>query len=352
MSQPDDPALVPHAVVEIDDCQWDSWKHKRLFEKVSVELVTNEASEAVWQIFDPELKVLDRYTTDGGVPMALVRFYLGFGSELGQPLFKGLLARVEVGDNATTLRSYDMGFKMRLIKKTEHYSATTDAARIKKLAERNGLLFVGPTKEELKDAPKVPKHKGGTQDEQTDWEHALECAERAGLVLFVRDDTLFAKPPAKTKEVPDATLTFKKDFDILHDRQLLFRTPENVAGRPKEVRVRGRGRSGKRLEAAAESGDRGRKDLMTRTDLPSHTTGAVKHRAHAARELQREHAYTASLRTISPLPNKRIDVRETVLLKNVGKLFSGKYLTDRISHELTPGSLVTNYELYRDAIEQ
>jgi hypothetical protein len=317
--------VTPHAIVEIDGRRWDSWQHKKLFERVSIDLATNEASEGVWQIFDPEFLLLDEYTGDDGVPMAVMRFFLGFGHDLGDaPLFKGLLARVERGDSQTGFRAYDMGFKMRLVKKSEHHRKMTDVQLIEKLAKRNGLGFVGPTAEELKDAPKAPKHDATMQTQQTDWEHAMECAERSGLVLFVRQDTLFAKPPGKVKKNADLTLTRGAHFEMLHPLDLVFKTPENVGGRPQQVKVHGRGRGGKRLTATAEGGTRGRKELSVKTDIVTHVEAVAKHRAYAERELQREHAFTAAIRTIAPLPGKGRDVRDTIALAKIGKLFNGK----------------------------
>ncbi len=43
--------MNPHAIVEIDGFQWDSWKHPNLFERVTVELTTGMASEALPDCF-------------------------------------------------------------------------------------------------------------------------------------------------------------------------------------------------------------------------------------------------------------------------------------------------------------
>ncbi len=352
----------PHAIVEIDGFRWSSVDHPRLFQRVSVELSTGEASEAVWEIFDPKFVVINHYSKADGIPMATVRVWLGLGNPdlVGEPVFKGLLARVERGDSNTAFRAYDMGFKMRLEKKTG-YQKGDDVAIIQSLAKRNGLLFEGPDEGtrprvvlDPKHVAKHPRHKHRSlpQTAQTDWEHATECARASGLVLFVRGDTLFAKAAAVT--APDGqeklTLTYRKDFNILRQFDLVYKTPENRDGRPRSVHVRVRGRGGRRLFGAAEGSNRGQKQVSLKTDLPENVQSTATARAHAKRDLQREHAYTVSIRTISPLPKVRPDVRDTVRLKELGLLFSGKYLADKVSHEFAPGRLNTGYDLYRDTV--
>src|SRR4051812_16710221 len=93
----------PHAIIEIrppggggvGHLVWDSWEQKRLFKSVEVDLVTNESSQLTWQFFDPNFHILDAFAGTSPVPMSTVRAYLGHGRDLGEPLFKGLLAEVE-----------------------------------------------------------------------------------------------------------------------------------------------------------------------------------------------------------------------------------------------------------------
>jgi phage protein D len=222
---------------------------------------------------------------------------------------------------------------------------------IAQLAKENGLMFEGPSTDF-----KLTPHKAMKQDAQTDWEHVNERADAAGLVLFVRGDTLFAKEAAKAGK-PVLTLTYRKDFSILQQFDCVFKTPENVAGKG-VVKHRGRGRGGKRLEGATPEG-RGQKHISLKTDLPEHVQAAATRRAQARRDLQREHAFTVSIRTLSPLPDVRPDVRNTIALLEMGKLFSagpgsngaGGYLADKVSHEFAPGHLTTSYDLYRDSAE-
>lgn len=331
----------PHAIIELDGQRWDSWEEPRLFKAVTGNLVTNEASEATWTVFDPNFRLIDKYTRADGVPLLTVRVWLGLGDDLGEPVFKGLLARVERGSSDTTFRFYDMGFRMRLVQ-TGYHNKKDDVAIIRKLAERNGLKFVGPDK-----PLNLEPHDAMAQDEKTDWEHAMERAEDSGLVLWVREDTLFAKQPAKVG-TPKFTLSYKKDFVLLHGFDLQFKMPENQGGRPRRVEVRGRGRGGKRLVGHSDKSERGHEPISIKRDLARHNKRAATRRAQAQKELQREHAFECSARHIQMLTGLRADVRDTIKLENVGKLFSGLYLCNSVSYDFSPGNLKTNLELYRD----
>ena len=341
--------MNPHAIVEIDGFQWDSWKHPNLFSRVTVELTTSMASQADWECFDPDFLIINKYSTADGVAMSTVRVWLGFGDDLGEPVFKGLLTRVHRGPATSTFIAYDMGFKMRIERKAGYHKGT-ELQIIEKLVKRNGLLFQGPSK-----PLKLEAHTAMMQDAQTDWEHISELAHNVGLVLWVRGDTVFADYPAKVG-VPKTTLKNREDFDLRNDFDLQFRVPENRGGRAKVVEVRGRGRGGKRLTGLSDQSDRGHTELQIKKDLPRHTKAYAALRAQAQRELEREHAFTLYVRSTPFLPNVRVDVRDTIAIENVGDLFSadgpkGKnagYIADKVVHELAPGRFTTSYDLYRD----
>jgi phage protein D len=337
----------PHAIFEIDGYRWDSFLHKSLFQRVSVDLATGEASQAIWQCFDPDFRVIDKYAgvASGASSLPVIRAWLGYGDNLGEPVFKGLLARVERGDSSTTFRAYDMSYRMRLIQKAEYHKGG-DLAIIEKLVKRNALKFQGPDK-----PLKLEPHKAMAQDEQTDWQHAAEVAHDAGLLLYTRDDTVFAAYPAKVGK-PKLTLTYKKDLAILRNFDLAFKVPENKRGRPKGIEVRGRGRGGKRLSGKSDQAQRGRELLHVKRDLAMHTQQRATARAQAQKELDREHAFTISIsQLLSSSPAFRPDVRDTIRLAEMGKLFSGDYLADKVTHEFASGRLSTMFELYRDVKE-
>lgn len=338
----------PYAIFEIDGHRWDSILHPGLFQRVSVDLATGEASQALWQCLDPHFQIIDKYAgvASGAGTLPVIRAWLGYGDNLGEPVFKGMLARVERGETSTTFRAYDMSYRMRRVKKTR-YLKGTNLEIIARLAKENELQFEGPEK-----PLKLEPHKSMPQDEQTDWEQVSERAHDDGLVLFTRGDTLFAKYPAKVG-APKLTLTYKKDFTILRNFSLAFKVPENVGGRPRQVKVHGRARGGRRLTGESDQSSRGTEQLSIKQDLPIHSKAHATARAQAQKELDREHAFTISISQLfSSLPATRCDVRDTVRLQAIGKLFSGDNLADRVSHEFSPGHLTTNYELYRDVKEQ
>jgi hypothetical protein len=333
----------PHAIVEIEDLSFriDSWKQPDLFKRLVVELTTGECSQTTVELFDPNFQFIDKCSTADGIQSSVLRAWVGFGEDLGEPVFKGLLARVQRGYANTSLIAYDMGFKMRLAKRTAYHKG--DALTIiRKLAKLDGLQFHGPEK-----PLKLEPHKAMAQDEQTDWEHVAELAHDDGLVLWVREDTLFADYPAKVGP-PKLQLTNRKDFQLLRDFDLAFKVPENKEGRPKGVEVRGRGRGGKRLTGKSEESSRGHEVLSIKRDLSQHTKQRATARARAQKELDREHAFSLSIRTLSMSTlGHRVDVRDTVRLQEVGKLFSGDYLADRVAYDLTPGRLTMGLDLYR-----
>ncbi len=345
MSQPKN----PHAVFEIDGFKWDSKAAPSLFQKVSVELATGESSMATWACFDPNFAVIDKYAgiAAGAISLPIIRVWLGYGDNLGEPVFKGLLARVERGKAITTFRAYDMSYRMRLIQKAEYHKGG-DLDIIKKLVTRNTLQFQGPAK-----PLKLEPHKAMAQDEQTDWQHAAEVAHDAGLLLWTRGDTVFADYPAKVNTFPKVILTYEQDFFILSDFDCQFKVPENKHGRPKGIEVRGRGRGGKRLSGKSDEAHRGRELLRVKRDLSMHTQQRATARAQAQKELDREHAFEITISTLFPLTTAfRADVRDTIHLQQFGKLFSGDYLADKVTHEFSPGHLSTAYELHRDAKEK
>ncbi|MGH9941503.1 MAG: hypothetical protein ACRD9R_03975 [Pyrinomonadaceae bacterium] len=326
---------------------YDSWKDASLFAGLEVDLTTNEASVATWRVFDPDFQFLDKWTTNDGIAVLPARAWLGFGATLalGEPVFKGLLARVERGVATSTFRFYDTGFKMRQFKQTEYHRGLDDVGVIAKLAKQNGLEFEGPSP-----ALKLDKHKSLMQDEQTDWEHALERAEEAGLVLYVRGDTLFAKEPAKTGQ-PVLTLSYRRDFVMRDEFSLSYKVPENREGRPAKVETRGRGRGGRRLRGSSTERQRGTRQVEVKRDLSISSKRHADRRAQARYELQREHAFSHTVSILPAFKERRPDVRDTVELLHLGELFSGRYLCDRVVHRFGPAQLTTDLDLYRDIKE-
>lgn len=322
---------------------YDSWETPRLFKSVRVELTTNQLSEARFDFFDSKFKVIDRLSEATGIPQATVRVYLGYGQNLGKPIFKGLLAHAERGESATSFIAFDMGFKMKRVKNAGYINKKDDLEILQLLAGRNELSFEPPD-EKLDLEP----YRAMMQDEQTDWEHALERARDAGLVLFVREDVLFAKKPAKFTK-PTLTLINHRDFVLQRNWDFIYRTPESQDSRPRIVARRARRAGGRRLEGKSDESKRGRESVVLKRDTPSPTKKKLTRRAQAQKDLEREHAFEGQIQIAFPPNGERLDVRNTVKIMEIGKLFSGDYLCDTVTYSFAAGHLGLELELYRDA---
>jgi len=342
----------PHAIIEITrpgmtDGQgtvvYDSWKAKRLFKSIDVELVTGETSQATITLFDPKFRVIDSFAPTAPTEQSVVRVWLGFGEDLGEPVFKGLLAQLERGDRDTTFTVFDMGYKMKLEKKAGYKNKKDDLAILKELATRNGLQFEGP-----ENPLKLEPHNTATQDEQTDWEWFRERAEDAGLVFFVRHDTMFAKYPAKVG-TPALTIRNRVDFNITPEFEFIFRTPENQDGKPKLIAHRRRGKAGQRVEGQSDVSPGTRTDVFLKKDAAKPTKSKLSKRAQAQKDLQREHAFEGHVEIF--MPSTRLDYRKTVAIENVGKLMSGNYICDTVTYSFAAGHLNVTLDLYRDIKE-
>ena len=326
--------------------RWDSWESKRLFKSVDVELVTNESSQAVWTLFDPDFKVIDTFAPTVPTQLSVIRIWLGYGQDLGEPVFKGLLAQVERSDRDTTFTAFDMAYKMKLEKKAGYKNKKDDLAILRELVTRNGLQFEGP------EYPKtLEPHSTAIQDEQTDWDWFSERARDAGLVFYVRHDTVFAKYPAKVG-TPVLALRNRKDFTIKPDFEFTFRTPENLDGKPKVVTHRRRGSAGKRVEGESTTSPGERTDVVLKRDTAKASKSKLTKRAQAQKDLEREHAFEGHVEITMPANGTRPDYRNTIAIENVGKLFSGDYLCDVVNYFYGPGRLGVNLDLYRDIKEQ
>ena len=171
-----------------------------------------------------------------------------------------------------------------------------------------------------------------TQDGQTIGNTRLRIAHDAGLLLWCREDTVFADYPAKVG-TPKRELVYKKDFTLLRDFDLQFKLPENVAGRPKGVQVRGRARGGKRLTGQSEEAQRGHEEVRLKRDLATHT------KARATLRAQRKGNSIGSTRFFEPLEvksNGRDDVRDTIRILGRDDV-QWRLPGCRVSHEFSPG---------------
>lgn len=332
----------PHAIVSLGGKIFDSWINKELFKSVNVQLPTNQTAEGRIQFFDPEFRIIDSFATAGGIGTIPVMIWLGYGKNLGEPIFEGVLAQIERGDSHTTFIAFDMGFKMKLVKKAGYKNKKNDLEILKLLAARNFLGFEGPENP----LPLEP-HRAMMQDEQTDWEHAMERARDAGLVLFVRRQTLYAKYPAKIT-TPVLTLKNRKDFVLKNSFDFIYRTPENVDNRPRVVKVRRRGKAGKRVEGLSNVTNDKRENVVLKRDSSTPTKSKLSRRAQAQKDLEREHAFEGHIECVFPPNGERLDVRNTISIQGIGAMFSNEYICDTVDYNYAPGELGLRLGLYRD----
>lgn len=346
----------PHAIIKIErpgladgqsQAAYDTWETKRLIKEVNVELATNQSSEARITFFDPHFRIIDAFSD--ATAKAIVKVYLGFGQDLGEPVFKGILAQIERGDSDTTMIVFDMAYIMKLVKRSGYKNKKDDLAIIKGLVERNNtpgglpLKFEGPS-EKLDLEP----HQAMTQDQMSDWDWLVERARDAGLVFYVREDTVFVKKPAKTAAKPVMTLINRKDFSMISGWDFTYRTPENEDGKPKVIKHQRRGRNGRFIRGTSDEGKAGRDHTVIKRDMANPSKSKLTKRAKAQKDLEKEYAFEGRISTLMPNNGARPDVRNTVEIQEVGKLFSGKYLARTVSYKFGPGQLNLDMELYRD----
>ena len=356
MSFPDNPHAIIQVKRETTDktskkktsalvAQYDSWDSPQLFKAVTVELVTGELSQAVWTLFDPNFRTINAFTKNSAIETLVFVVYLGCGQHLGEPVFKGILANAERDKSDTVFTIFDMGFKMKQFKKAAYHNKKGDLDIIKALAVRNELLFSPPP-----NVKKLEPHKAIMQDEQTDWEFAKERARDSGLLLFVRQDTLFARYPAKLT-YPKLILQ-NRNPESFSDFRATFRTPENQNVRPRIVKFRGRGKGGKRLEGKSTVSKNGREIVSIKKGISGRiSTSKLNARAQAQKELEREHAFEGNITFPFIYQDVRFDVRDTISIEGVGELFSQAYICNSVRYNFSAGQMELEIDLYRDYVD-
>ena len=196
---------------------FDSFTDKSFFAGLTVELTTGKASQAEFTVADEDYSFIDSYTRSDGVMPCAAYIYLGYGEELGEPVFEGLLAAVEHNDGMSTFCFYDRSLRMKLEEKTEHHKGL-DTDVMRKLVERNGLncMFVDKS---IKGLPLKAK----MQEAQTDWDLLMSLTQDAGLMVWIRGNTLYLARPAR---VGEPVLTLKqRDVIALNGENLRYEIP-------------------------------------------------------------------------------------------------------------------------------
>lgn len=88
----------------------------------------------------------------------------------------------------------------------------------------------------------------------------MNLTQEAGLVVWVRSNTLYAARPARVGS-PVLTLDHR-DVISLKGERFRYEMPENVDGSPASVEVRYRGRGGAGARARSVQKRRGRKIIV------------------------------------------------------------------------------------------
>jgi hypothetical protein len=336
----------PHSIVTIAGDTYDTWVNKSIVKEVAVELMTNQSCEGMLRVYDPQFKIIDKYSTPSGVPFDTMLFSMGFGPNISPVLFTGLLTSVERNDTDTIFRAYDLAHQMKITEKTEYHNNLTDVQIIKKLVTRNGLNFVGPTQD-----PGTGPHDSLIQDSQHDWHLMHERAKAAGLLVYCRGNTVYAQNPA-TLSTPLVTLYYKQypagPVMMLHNWDARYKLPENTAGRHKQVFKYARAAGGKRLTGKSDVNQRGHLGVHMTREIHQNKQAYANRMAQASKSLNREHAFVVAVRCPPEWPGVGPDNRDTVALVNFGKLFSGSYLVDKVFYQHNAHGMVTEFTLYRD----
>lgn len=335
-------SLAPRSIVEIESTRFDSWAGEDLISS-SIDLTTDKTGEGCVELFDPDFQIIDKFL-GGGVKPLQAKFWYGWGNDLGNSIFAGSLARVEWSERITTLRFHDNSAKMKKEKKTRYFKKKSDIQILKQLAQDSGLKFsakAGITESQ----PLESLMQAG----KTDWELALKIAERAGLKLYVKDETLYAVEAGKTGTVV-SSLIFEKDFTLLRGFNLSYKLPDNKKGRPKKIQVRGRTKDGKQLKGETTTGATGTTDIIVREDLPKQSVEMATRRAKGKTDKRREYAFESQLKTL-PTFRTILNLRDTLALAEMGKFFSGNYIVTDIRYNFRPGQLTSEITVGRDMLK-
>ncbi len=334
--------LAPHAIVEINQQIYDTWKEGSPLASVRVELTTDKTSEATVVVWDENFLITDSHLGDTGLNKSTVNVWLGYGRDLGAPLFQGKFAGHDHDGKLATFRFHDLSIDMKREKKARYHNRKTDFAVLRQLAADNGLAF-----SVSKDAIDSEPHASLIQRGLTDWEFARTIARRAGLRLYVIGQTLYAEEAGKSKQERQ-TITYRDDFLLVRPISLTYKLPENRRGRPGKVEVRGRGHGGSQLSGCAGEGTRGNSDLGVHEDLPHHTQRGAERRAQAKRATHRESAFEHRIRLLPAYEGSRIGLRESIGLAGVGDFYGGTYIVHELCSEFRAGSLIDELTLRRD----
>lgn len=308
---------------------------------VTVDLTTDKTSEASVTFADPDFEITDRHLDDTGLPRLGVRIWLGYGEELGEPHFKGVLAGHEHDGERATFRFHDTGAKLKTEKKLRYHNGKTDFGVLRSIAEEHELRFVV-----LNGARDGAAHESLIQQGMTDWAFVQTIARRSGIRLWVEGDTMFAQEAGKHGTAAQ-TITYRKDFLLVRPVSLSYKLPENRRGRHAAVKFHVRGADGRRLTGEDAVDERGRKHQSAGEDLPHHTRAEAARRARGKRLHVKETGFEHRIRLLDA-GTSRFRLRAVLALAGCGDFYGGEYVIHALRKEWRRGALTDELTLRRD----
>lgn len=333
--------LAARCVVEIGSARYSSRVEGSRLICVTVDLTTDKTSEAQITFADPDFEITDRHLDDTGLPRLGARVWLGYGEDLGEPHFKGVLAGHEHDGERAVFRFHDTGAKLKTDKKLRYHSGKSDFAILRSIAEEYEMSFVV-----LDDVQDGAAHDSLIQRGMTDWDFIQTIARRSGVRLWVEGDTIFAREAGKHGNAAQI-ITYRKDFLLVRPVSLSYKLPENRRGRHQSVRFHVRGADGRRLTGEDAGEERGRKHQSAGEDLPHHTRQEAARRARGKRLHVKESAFEHRIRLLDAGAS-RFRLRSVLALAGCGDFYGGDYVIHAIRKEWRAGALTDELTLRRD----
>lgn len=333
--------LTARCVVEIDGVRYESRSESARLASVVVDTETDLTGEATVTFIDPRFEITDRHTDATGMRYAECRVWTGYGADLGGPYFAGKLVGVEHDSQHVALRFHDKSREMKKETRSRYHNAKTDVQIMRDICAEYGLGFQvvgGHVDSEA--------HASLMQRGVCDWDFLRSIARRAGWVVWVDGQTLYAQE-AGVQAKGGVTLKYREDFLFMRPLTLTFKLPENRRGRARHVSAHTRGPSGERITGeSAGSYQRGR-ELSSHADLPHHTRQAAERHARGIRLKSGETAFECRIQLL-PAAGRQIGIRSVVTLAGVGDFFGGEYVVRAARRSWRGGPLTDELTLGRD----
>lgn len=333
--------LTARCVIDMGSVRYSSRNESSRLMTVTVDLTTDRTSEAEVVFADPNFEITDRHLDDTGLPRLTARIWLGYGEDLGEPHFKGVLAGHEHDGERAVFRFHDQGAKLKTDKKLRYHNGKSDFDIIRSIAGEYEMNFVV-----LEGAQDGEAHESLIQRGVNDWDFIRTIARRYGIRLWIEGDTIFAQGAGK-HGTSAQVITYRKDFLLVRPVSLSYKLPENRRGRHQSVKFHVRGAGGQRVTGEDVSDERGRKHQSAGEDLPHHTRGEAARRARGKRLHVKESAFEHRIRLLDASAS-RFRLRSVITLAGCGDFYGGDYVIHALRKEWRRGALMDELTLRRD----